>query len=795
MTVALLTSLRMSRTVSLLVLIFIPGVVALFGWRVQYYPKGICALKGSTVTMTCLYQYPESVSAQNVFWSKILSSDEDLLSDPDYRDRVQNHGNQHHSTLRLSNVTEKDQRTFYCRNKDNRFRGNYRDRGVDLSVTDLQVEVPERVIEGGDVTLTCKTTCSLPVRPTFTWYRNGRPLSSSTDQLHLQTVNRKYADRYHCAVLDQNLHSPDVTLNVRYLPKSISVSFTFSGETLEGSSVTLTCSSDAIVQNYTWFKEGRSSPVGSGRSYSFIFDSKSSGWYYCLVQNEYGSIKSAAVPVIIKEHSIILYVVVGVGLCGIAALIAVVLLMNKKMKKRRTMEEDDHQNVDPNAKDDTYTALDPVSRSSDDVYSTLATVDNKCRRTPPSEGEGDRGRERCVSRVVAQDGWRVNYDSKSVCALKGSDVIMGCTYTPPSGHSVQKAFWTKEWGRSSEPPDLLDDPKYKGRVQYLGDHFSVCTLKLMDVREKDQSKYYFRFITHRSRGKYQGAGGVALSVTDLQVEVPERVIEGGDVTLTCKTTCSLTVRPTFTWYRNGRRLSYSTDQLRLQPVSREDAGRYRCAVLGQNLRSPEVPLNVRYGPKSISVSISPAGEISEGSSVNLTCNSDANPPVQNYTWFKEGGSSPVGSGHGYRALQSGSYYCVAQNEHGSQTSAAVTVTAKGVKSVVLFAVVGVAAGCGCLFVIIVLYLSKKKQGGSANASKLGQRVRNPRNAESSAVTASGTDEEVQYASVQHRHDQVVQKTQQDEAEYTTIRFTNTGAANRSDVSTLDDASVIYSSMK
>ncbi|KAL6481966.1 hypothetical protein MHYP_G00100460 [Metynnis hypsauchen] len=31
-------------------------------------------------------------------------------------------------------------------------------------------------------------------------------------------------------------------------------------------------------------------------------------------------------------------------------------------------------NVDPNAKDDTYTALDPVSRSSDDVYNTLATV-------------------------------------------------------------------------------------------------------------------------------------------------------------------------------------------------------------------------------------------------------------------------------------------------------------------------------------------------------------------------------------------------------------------------------------
>ncbi|KAL6481935.1 hypothetical protein MHYP_G00100150 [Metynnis hypsauchen] len=256
-----------------------------------------------------------------------------------------------------------------------------------IFISDLQVEVPERVIEGDNVTLTCKTTCSLTVRPTVTWYRNGHRLSSSTDQLHLQPVSREDAGRYHCAVLGQN--SPEVTLNVRYgpksvsvsislsgevvegssvtltcssdlvspveyhwfkgtslvakgetytmekissvdngeykcrssnehgeklsealtlnvlhLPKSISVSVTFSGETLEGSSVTLTCSSDANppVRSYTWFKEGASSPVGSGHSYSFIFDSKSSGWYSCLALSEHGYITSAEVPVISKDY-------------------------------------------------------------------------------------------------------------------------------------------------------------------------------------------------------------------------------------------------------------------------------------------------------------------------------------------------------------------------------------------------------------------------------------------------------------------------------------------------------------
>ncbi|KAL6481969.1 hypothetical protein MHYP_G00100490 [Metynnis hypsauchen] len=163
---------------------------------------------------------------------------------------------------------------------------------------------------------------------------------------------------------------------------------------------------------------------------------------------------------------------------------------------------------------------------------------------------------------------------------------------------------------------------------------------------------------------------------DLQVEVPERVIEGDNVTLTCKTSCSLSVRPTITWYRNGRPLSSSTDQLHLQPVSREDAGRYLCAVLGQNLLSPEVPLNVRYGPKNISVSISPSGEIVEGSSVNLTCSSDANPRVQNYTWFK--GTSLVTKRETYTmkkisSVDSGEYKCKCSNEHGEKYSAALTL--------------------------------------------------------------------------------------------------------------------------
>ncbi len=83
--------------------------------------------------------------------------------------------------------------------------------------------------------------------------------------------------------------------------------------------------------------------------------------------------------------------------------------------------------------------------------------------------------------------------------------------------------------------------------------------------------------------------------SDLQVESPERVKEGDSVRLTCKSSCALTDRETFIWYRNSQTLTERRDgnnQLLLQSVRREDAGRYSCAVHGHTYISPAVYLNV-----------------------------------------------------------------------------------------------------------------------------------------------------------------------------------------------------------
>ncbi|KAJ8262670.1 hypothetical protein COCON_G00151270 [Conger conger] len=200
-----------------------------------------------------------------------------------------------------------------------------------------------------------------------------------------------------------------------------------------------------------------------------------------------------------------------------------------------------------------------------------------------------------VSGVLGQNRWGVTYTPERICALNGSSVDMRCTYSYPTSHKVQKAFWFINWD-PWDPKDLSLDPEYSGRVEYPGNLNTDCTFRIKQLRETDAKTYYFRFLTDSADGKYTGQPGVSLTVTALQVRVnPGSVTEGQSVTLTCNTTCTLTGSPVFTWYRNGSPLSFTTQRHQLT-ASSEDGGTYSCAVKGSELLpSPAVALTVKAG--------------------------------------------------------------------------------------------------------------------------------------------------------------------------------------------------------
>ncbi|XP_057188023.1 B-cell receptor CD22-like [Triplophysa rosa] len=312
--------------------------------------------------------------------------------------------------------------------------------------------------------------------------------------------------------------------------------------------------------------------------------------------------------------------------------------------------------------------------------------------------------------VDGQQDVIVNYNPSYVCALRGSTVIMSCIYPP--GHQVTSVYWTIKTDQPySVPQNLCSDTYSREKVQCHKENTETYNITLPHVTEADKHEYCCIFTSGLYSVEFRGTPGVQLEVTDLQVETQQRVKERDSVTLTCKTTCRLTEETTFIWSRNTQILTeHTVNEFHLQSVSRHDSGLYRCAIRGhEHLSSPGVYLSVEYPPENTSASISSSGVIVEGDSVTLTCSSESNPPVHIYSWFKENQTSSVGSGQTFSITNinsrlSGWFYCVAQNKHGSQRSAAVSLTVKGVRGSSLYTVFGIVAGCVGFFIIIIIII-------------------------------------------------------------------------------------------
>ncbi|KAK0137467.1 Vascular cell adhesion protein 1 [Merluccius polli] len=238
------------------------------------------------------------------------------------------------------------------------------------------------------------------------------------------------------------------------------------------------------------------------------------------------------------------------------------------------------------------------------------------------------------------DDWRVTYTSSNVCALRRSTVEISCTYKYPKEQdgrdtTVQKTLWFTKTYRG-EYVDLRSDTDYAGRVEYIcGENrcysdscYGKCTLRIRDLRLSDSAaEYKFQFITNQPDGKYTGDPGVKLSVTDLQVKVS--IPDPTHPTLAeleCHSMCGLA--DPYIWTRRGQSVGggryYRVD------IRSEDI--FSCAVEGyEHLPSPPV---CKSTPQCTDIMPGPSAEIQEGSSVTLSCSSDAN-PAANYTWFKD----------------------------------------------------------------------------------------------------------------------------------------------------------------
>uniref|UniRef100_A0A8C9R3L0 Si:dkey-33i11.1 n=1 Tax=Scleropages formosus TaxID=113540 RepID=A0A8C9R3L0_SCLFO len=141
--------------------------------------------------------------------------------------------------------------------------------------------------------------------------------------------------------------------------------------------------------------------------------------------------------------------------------------------------------------------------------------------------------------------------------------------------------------------------------------------------------------------------------------------------------------------------TYKTCTLQISSVRSTDGGEYYFRfetdrLGGQWTSTDAITLSVTDAPRQTTVVISPQGAIMEGSSVTLTCSSNADPAVESYSWFKDqaGWSLPDSFKPqlqlwSTRPSDRGEYYCVARNSLGSQKSPPVLLNITRVNTAVL----------------------------------------------------------------------------------------------------------------
>uniref|UniRef100_A0A672FYM9 Ig-like domain-containing protein n=1 Tax=Salarias fasciatus TaxID=181472 RepID=A0A672FYM9_SALFA len=279
----------------------------------------------------------------------------------------------------------------------------------------------------------------------------------------------------------------------------------------------------------------------------------------------------------------------------------------------------------------------------------------------------------------------VTYANRSICAFRGSSVSISCTYSIRDG-ADEPEFWFLS---ISEVEEMLcvsvcltfsssTDPDIKVQVIWspVGPKL-ICHSSCLRPGPSSFVWYKNGERIHSETsflygGMVDGADRLSCAYEGYRSDPVLLMSHSGDVMkdTSISLNCSSDANPPakYFWYKKNQMLVHE-EELLFSSIQPSDTGDYHCEAendLGSvNLLLPDAP-------KPPSVSVSPSGEIVEGSSVTLTCSSDAN-PAASYSWYR-GKQTLSEEQDGLLHFSSisdkdrGNYYCQSKNQHGQTNS-------------------------------------------------------------------------------------------------------------------------------
>ncbi|XP_035605065.1 B-cell receptor CD22 [Oncorhynchus keta] len=281
--------------------------------------------------------------------------------------------------------------------------------------------------------------------------------------------------------------------------------------------------------------------------------------------------------------------------------------------------------------------------------------------------------------------------------VEGVSVTMTCN---SSGAPVVESYaWFKD-RESGSIPDSFRPQLHLKRVSHTdrGEYFCVARNPLGTER----SKPVLLNVTYSPKS------------TKVLVSPTGDIKEGYSVNLTCSSKAHPPV-DRYAWFKimGGQTWAKgSTQNLSFSSVRSQNGGQYYCTAWNQHGQgsSSVFTLAILYAPKNTSVFAQPSSVIDAGRPLTLTCSSQANPAVDNYTWFRINAADAwvTRSGPSYTFAEvspgeSGQYYCEARNRIGVHSSPVLTVRVRGrLKVIALASAVGVSAGLITLTVAVMI---------------------------------------------------------------------------------------------
>ncbi|XP_069386273.1 B-cell receptor CD22-like isoform X2 [Paralichthys olivaceus] len=705
--------------------------------RVNYIDRNICAFKGSSVNISCSYSPQYSITSK--FWFVVERKDVqqyrprpvDLLQVPEFKHRVQVFETERgRSTLRINELTLSDSAQYRFRFKSQRSEWESSLPGTTLTVTDPDVQV---ICSPIGPTLTCHSSCRLSARPSFVWFKNGIKIHGETSptlreflqpennyscayehhrsspvyapkvpllqlsqtgdmmkdssvsltcssdanpppayawyknnqtlfntgaQLVFSSIQFSDSGEFYCTAENElgKTASKHVVINVKYAPQSSSVSVSPSGEIMEGSSVTLTCSSDANpAAEHTWYKENRTLLQGPEGVYRLSsISSGDSGVYSCKSENQYGQINSTSLHLDVQYAPKVPSVSVS---------------PSGEIMEGSSVTLTCSSDANPAAKYTWYKRRGDKTPQllSEETQFVLSSIRSSDSGEFYCTAENELGRSSANILIDVKYAPKVPSVSVSPSGeiMEGSSVTLTCSSdaNPAAEHTWYKEIQT-----------LLQGPE--------------GVYRLSSISSADSGVY-----SCKSENQYGQINSTSLhldvqyapKVPSVSVSPSGEIMEGSSVTLTCSSVANPAAN--YTWYkRRGDKtpqlLSEET-QFVLSSIRSSDSGEVYCTAENELGRSSaNILIDVKYAPKVPSVSVSPSGEIMEGSSVTLTCSSVANPAAK-YTWYKRrGDKTPQLLSEetqfvlsSIRSSDSGEFYCTAENELG-RSSANILIDVK-----------------------------------------------------------------------------------------------------------------------